>query len=142
MLCILYPLFLYIVRMQGWRTTAACIYKMLNYIVWWLPEWQYSFYLFSPLWIDIRVAGSHIIDNLYLIMPFVCPLTSIILLGKYIIRCLIHDKKLIVYAYAWCFSHETHIMRLFHHSSPKGIYNFIKIFRIVTQWQWSDYHRC
>ena len=32
-------------------TTGACIYKMLTYIVGWLRERQYSFYLFPPHWI-------------------------------------------------------------------------------------------
>ena len=132
MLCILYPSFLYIVWMQGWRTTAIYIYiyiyKMLTYIVWWLRERQYSFYLFPPLWIwhPCGRQSSHWkhVSHYALRLPSYIhnttreiynPLFNTRWTADFICICLS------------CLSCETNRMRLYHHSSPKGILNFIKI---------------
>ena len=85
----------------------------------------------------IRVAGSHrqhvphyahhsiyftslgaTFVCIYLIMTIICPLASMVPLGKYIIGCLMQDEQSVVYAYV---------------SRVSVIINFIKISIIVTQ---------
>ena len=139
------------------RVTNHCslyIYfqRILLYIVGWLHERQTSFYLSPPLWIcnpcgrQSSTTCTSLCPSFYLFHLFGCDMRMYLSYYDHHLPSCIHGTTREIYNRLFnarwtvgcicirlsCLSHETNRIRLYHHSSPKGIYNFIKISIIVT----------